>query len=220
MSSTTVIRVMVVDDHPVTIRGLRQVLEDCGGFEVVAEAGDGAEAVATAQQLRPDVVVMDAIMPKMDGVEACREICDLLPDTKVVMLTASTADDAAIEASAAGAAGFVHKYASGDELTDAIQQVAAGRLAIPETAVRRAFELIRTGAAMAPGPDVLTERETEVLTRFAQGGTYAQIAQQLDITKAAVRNAVYRIQDKLHVDSKQQMVVWAVRNGLLDTPRR
>lgn len=160
---------------------------------------------------------MDAIMPNKDGVEACREILDLLPDTKVLMLTASTEDDAAIAASAAGAAGFVHKYCRGDELLDAIRAVAAGRLMIPDDAVRRAFEMIRSGTVMTPLPQVLTEREAAVLTRFAAGNTYAQIAETLDISKVTVRNAIYRIQDKLHLSSKQEIVVWAVRSGLLDT---
>ena len=138
MSSTNGIRVMLVDDHPTTRRGLKEVLEDTGAFEVVAQAADGVEAVRTAEETRPDVIVMDVVMPRKDGVEACRDILDL-PETKVLMLTASTVDDAVIEAIAAGATGFVQKYSGSDELVDVVRGVAEGRLMIPDDAVRRVF---------------------------------------------------------------------------------
>ncbi len=216
MSSTNGIRVMLVDDHPITRRGLREVLEDSDGFDVVALAADGEEAVTRAEETRPDIVVMDVMMPKKDGVEACRDILDLLPDTKVLMLTASTEDDAVIEAIAAGAAGFVQKYLGSDELVNAIRKVAGGELTIPDDAVKQVFRLIRDGTAMAPGPKVLTAREREILTQFASGKSYGQIADDLGVGMTTVRNAIYRVQDKLGVESKQEIVVWAVRNGLLD----
>ena len=216
MSSTNGIRVMLVDDHPTTRRGLKEVLEDTGGFEVVAQAADGLEAVRTAEESRPDVIVMDVMMPRKDGVEACRDILDLLPETKVLMLTASTVDDAVIEAIAAGATGFVQKYSGSDELVDVVRGVAEGRLMIPDDAVRRVFKLIRGGAHLRPVPKPLTVREREILTQFARGKSYARIAEALGVTMTTVRNAVYRVQDKLEVESKQEIVVWAVRNGLLD----
>ena len=216
MSSNNGIKVLLVDDHPLVRRGLREVLEDSGGFEIVGEAADGVEAVGAAGESRPDVIVMDVMMPKKDGVEACRDILDLLPDTKVVMLTASTEEDAVIEAIAAGATGFVHKYSGSEDLVDALRKVAEGRLMIPEGAVTLAFKLIRSGAHLMPGPKVLTAREREVLTHFAGGKPYARIAEDLGVSTVTVRNAIYRIQDKLGVPSKQEIVVWAVRNGLLD----
>ena len=216
MSSTNGIRVMLVDDHPTTRRGLKEVLEDTGAFEVVAQAADGVEAVRTAEEARPDVIVMDVMMPGKDGVEACRDILDLLPETKVLMLTASTEDDAVIDAIAAGATGFVLKYSGSDELVDAVRGVAEGRLMIPDDAVRRVFMLIRGGAHLRPGAKMLTARERDILTQFATGRSYAQIAEALGVTMTSVRNAVYRVQDKLGVGSKQEIVVWAVRNGLLD----
>ena len=216
MPSTNGIRVMLVDDHPITRRGLREVLEDAGTFEVVAQAGDGVEAITRAEETRPDVVVMDVMMPKKDGVEACRSILDLLPETKVLMFTASSEEDAVIEAIAAGAAGFLQKYSGSDELMDAIRKVAEGRLMIPDDAVRRVFRLIRSGAVLTPGPNMLTVREREILTNFARGKPYAGIAEALGVSTVTVRNAIYRVQDKLGVESKQEIVVWAVRNGLLD----
>ena len=216
MSSNNGIRVMLVDDHPIVRRGLREVLEDSGGFEVVGQAADGVEAVRVAEESRPDVIAMDVIMPKKDGVEACRDILDLLPDTKVLMLTASTEDDAVVEAVAAGATGFVQKYTGSDELVDTVRQVAKGRLMISDDAVSRVFRLIRDGSAMKPGPKALTEREREVLTHFASGKSYSRIAEALGLSMVTVRNTIYRVRDKLGIESKQGMVVWAVRNGLLD----
>ena len=110
MSPAKRIRVMLVDDHPIVRDGLQEVLELSGEFEVVGQAGDGEQAVRTAEDLGPDVIVMDVMMPHKDGVEACREIMDLLPDTRVLMLTASTEEDAVIEAVAAGATGYLQKY--------------------------------------------------------------------------------------------------------------
>ena len=205
-----------MDDHPITRRGLREVLEDSDGFDVVALAADGEEAVTRAEETRPDIVVMDVMMPKKDGVEACRDILERMPDTKVLMITAATEEDAVIEAIAAGATGFVQKYSGSDELVHAVRKVAGGRLMIPDEAVRRVFRLIRSGAHLAPGPAVLTEREREVLSQFARGKSYAQIAESLSVSMVTIRNAIYRIQNKLGVETKQEIVVWAVRNGLLD----
>ena len=131
MSAAGRIRAMVVDDHPVMRSGLTEVLEASGRLEVVGEAGDGEEAVGTAGELKPQVIVMDVIMPRKDGVDACREIMELLPDTRVMMLTASTEEDAVIEAIAAGATGYLQKYSRPEELVDAVVDVAEGRLRIP-----------------------------------------------------------------------------------------
>ncbi len=216
MSSANTIRVMLVDDHPIMRRGLRDVLEDSGVFEVVEQAADGEEAVVRAEETRPDVIVMDVMMPKKDGVEACRDILDLLPDTKVLMLTASSEEDAVIEAVAAGATGYLQKYSGSDELVDAVRAVAGGRLMLPDDSVRRVFRLIREGGAPTVVPGILTEREREILAQFARGKSYAQIAKERGVSMTTVRNAIYRIQDKIGVRSKQEIVVWAVRNGLLD----
>ena len=211
-----VIRVMVVDDHPVMRRGLSDTLADEEGFEVAGQAADGVEAVRIAQETRPDVIVMDLFMPDRDGVEACREIVELLPDTRVLMLTASDEEDDVIRAVSAGATGFVRKFTPSDDLVHAVRQVAAGNLIIPEDAVRRAFKLLGEGVAWRPAPDLLSAREREVLTRFATGKAYADIAGDMGISKVTVRNTIYRVQNKLGVGSQQEIVVWAVQNGLLD----
>ena len=143
MSAAGRIRVMVVDDHPIMRNGLRDTLEASGRFEVVGEAGDGEEAVRTVAALNPEVIVMDVIMPVKDGIDACREIMELLPDMRIMILTASTEEDAVIEAIAAGATGYLQKYSRPEALVDAVLDVAEGRLRIPDQAVRRVFAMIR-----------------------------------------------------------------------------
>ena len=218
MSSADRIRVMVVDDHPIMRSGLRDVLEASGRLEVVGLAGDGEEAVRTVQGLGPEVIVMDVIMPRKDGVDACREIMELLPEIRVLMLTASTEEDAVIEAIAAGATGYLEKYSPPEDLVEAVLDVAAGRLRIPEKAVREAFAMVRGAREIASRQalDDLTTAEREILTLFASGTSYAQIAEARGNSTATVRNTLYRIQDKLGVKNKQELVIWAVRNGLLD----
>ena len=143
---------------------------------------------------------------------------ELLPDTKVLMLTASTEEDAVVEAVAAGATGYLQKYSGPDELADAVREVAEGRLRIPDSAIRRVFALIRGQRELTirRALDSLTTREREVLKLFASGSSYAEIAGAGGNSTVTVRNTVYRIQAKLRINSKQELVVWAVRNGLLD----
>ena len=160
--------------------------------------------------------VLPLAAPAHPRLEQPAQHSELLPDTKVLMITASTEEDAVVEAIAAGATGFVQKYSGSDELVDTLRQVAEGRLMIPDDAMRRVFRLIRGGTHLMPGPKMLTSREREVLAQFARGKSYAQIADALGVSMVTVRNAIYRVQDKIGVDSKQEIVVWAVRNGLLD----
>lgn len=211
-------RVLLVDDHPLVLDSLRRVLENTGEFEVVGQASDGEEAVPMAEKLRPDAIVMDLIMPGKDGVATCREIVDLLPDSRVLMLTASTDDDAVIAAVAAGATGYVIKDAGLTDLLEAVRDVATGQVRIPISAIRRACTVAYGQAESADDQhgQELTEREREVLTMFAGGCSYSDIAEVQGNSASTVRNVVYRIQDKLAVGSRQGLVVWAVRNGLLD----
>ena len=218
MSSADRIRVMVVDDHPIMRNGLRDTLEASGRFEVVGEAGDGDEAVRTVAELNPEVIVMDVIMPGMDGIDACREIMERQPDMRIMILTASTEEDAVIEAIAAGATGYLQKYSRPEELVQAVLDVAEGRLRIPDQAVRRVFAMIRGERRMVSRRplDKLTALERATLTLFASGRTYAEIAEARGISTVTVRNTLYRVQNKLGVARKQELVIWAVRNGLLD----
>ena len=211
-------RVMLVDDHEIMRDGLREVLERSSNFEVVGQAGDGVSAVNIALKLKPDVIVMDVMMPLKNGIDACREITELLPDTKVLILTASAEEDAVMEAVAAGATGFLQKYSGKEKLLDTVREVADGEYRIPSSVLRSVFAGIRGTAERktTEGPKSLTQRDREILTLFAQGLSYAEIAEARNNQPLTIRNAVYSIQDKLGVATKQELVVWAVRNGLLD----
>ena len=218
MSTDERIRVMVVDDHEIVRIGLKQVLELSGEFEVVGQAADGEEAVRVAAEVSPDLVLMDVIMPRKDGVEACREIMESAPNVRVVMLTASSAEDAVVESVAAGASGYLLKETDMEQLLSALRSAAVGDFRLPPEMVRRAFTAIRGDgsagdAAAAAG---LTDRQREILVQFARGLTYAQIAEARGIRPVTVRNAVYGIQEKLGLEKVQGLVFWAVRNGLLE----
>ena len=217
MAPDTKARVMIVDDHEVVRDGLREALQRSGDFEVVGEAWNGEDAVRVAQSLEPDVIIMDVIMPLKNGIDACREVTETLPDTQVVMLTASTEEDAVVEAVAAGAVGYVQKYSGKDELMRTVRGVAGGEYRIPAGVVKSVFASIRAGAWRHSREfNKLTAREREILTLFAQGLSYAQVAHARGNQPVTVRNAIYGIQDKLGIGTKQELVVWAVRNGLLD----
>ncbi len=218
MSSTERIRVMVADDHPIMRNGLREALDGEEDFEVVGQASDGVEAVRMAQRVEPDVIVMDVMMPGKDGVDACREIMEASPNVQVLMLTASTAEDAVIEAVAAGATGYLQKHSGPEELAVAIRDLAQGKLRIPDRYIRRVFAIIRGQRGLGGGRTLesITDREREILRLFAEGRSYAQIAETRGNKASTIKNAIYRIQEKLGVESKQELVVWAVRNGLLD----
>ena len=161
-------------------------------------------------------MVMDVMMPKKDGVEACREIMESLPDTRVIMLTASTEEEAMIEAVAAGATGYLQKVSGMDLLLGTLKLVAAGEMQVPPEVVRRVFARIRREAKLEEEQDELTGREKEMLASFSQGMSYNAIAEARGVKPVTVRNALYSIQSKLGLGTKQEIVVWAVRNGLLD----
>lgn len=218
MTQTAHTRVMIVDDHEIMRDGLRALLRQSGDFEVVGEAADGEVAVRVAQDLKPDVIVMDVMMPIKDGIDACREITETLPDTRVLIFTAATAEDAALEAVAAGATGYLLKYSGKEELLRTVRDVGDGEYRIPDSVLRRVFADIRASAQRKKilGLGGLTRREREILTLFAQGLSYSKIADVRGNQPVTVRNAIYGIQNKLKIETKQELVVWAVRNGLLD----
>ena len=192
------------------------MLEQSQEFQVVGQAKDGVEAIRAASELSPDIIVMDVMMPNKDGVEACREIMESQPNTRVIMLTASTEEDAVIEAVAAGATGYLQKVSGIDQLLTTVKVVAAGEMRVPTEVVRRVFAWIRSGAKPQDDQTKLTRREQEILTSFSRGMSYTEIAEARGVKPVTIRNAVYIIQNKLGVGTKQEMVVWAVRSGLLD----
>ncbi len=218
MATSAPFTVLVVDDHPITRSGIARMLEDSGRFVVVGQAEDGREALRIAGELKPQVVILDVIMPRMDGIEACRELMALLPDTRVMILTAASQQDAVIDSVAAGATGFLEKYVAPEELLAGVVDVAEGRLRVPDEAVKRVFAMLRGQLPfdVARPADRLTNIERETLTLFASGKSYNEIASHRGNSVVTVRNTLYRIQDKLGIETKQELVIWAVRSGLLD----
>ena len=210
--------VMLVDDHQVMRDLLRDALENTGEFHVVAQAADGQEALQVASEAAPDVIVMDVIMPVMDGIDACREITELLPDTRVLMLTASNEQDAIVRSIAAGATGYLQKYSSKEQLLETLREVAEGEFRIPGNAARRLARAVRSPSADAASErlETLTDRELEILKLFAQGLTYQEIGEIRSNSALTVRNAVSGVQKKLGFKTRQQMVVWAIRSGVVD----
>ena len=210
--------VMLVDDHQVMRDLLRDALENTGEFQVVAQAANGQEALRMVRDAAPDVIVMDVIMPVMDGIEACREITELLPDTKVLMLTASNEQDAIVKSIAAGATGYLQKYSGKEQLLATLREVARGEFRIPGDAARRLARAVRSPSSDAVSEQLgtLTDRERDILKMFAEGLTYQEIGEIRNNSALTVRNAVSGIQRKLGFKTRQQMVLWAVRTGLVD----
>ena len=216
-NTTTPIRTMIVDDHSIVRDGISQALEESGLFCIVGQASDGVEATRLAGQLDPELIIMDVIMPNKDGVEACRDIMSTQPSTRVIIFTASTEDDAIIEAVAAGATGYLPKEANREQLLSTAKRVADGEIQIPPHLIQEVFAGIRgTERPRDRQRNLLTQREREILTAFAKGMSYAEIAQDRQIRPTTARNAIYGIQHKLDINTMQELVVWAVRNGLLD----
>ena len=221
MSSETKIKVMIVDDHAIVREGIAEVLEQSGDFEVVGQAGDGEEAVNKVQELRPDVVIMDILMPVKDGIEACRDITAALPDTRVLMLTASNRHGAIVQAVNAGATGYLQKFSGKEMLLSTVREVAGGEFRVQGEAAKKLVTGLSGGGSGVPIPpselNRLTDRERDLLRMFARGMSYAEMAEARgNSNPMTVRNAIYAIRRKLGVGSRQEMGVWAARSGLLD----
>jgi two-component system, NarL family, response regulator LiaR len=205
------IRVLIADDHSVVRQGLRAFLEGDRGIELVGEAKDGADAVRMAHRLRPDVILMDLLMPGMDGLSATAAVRRDLPDTEVLALTSVLEDAAVVGAVRAGAIGYMLKSAEPEELRTAIRAAAAGQVQLAPEAAARLMREVR-----APeGPEKLSEREIEVLRLVASGLANKKIARELGITERTVKAHVGSILSKLHLESRTQAALYAGRIGLV-----
>jgi len=215
------LRVMVVDDHALFRRGLEMVLAQEPDLELVGEASDGEEAVKRAEELVPDVVLMDVRMPKRSGIEAAGEIRDLLPHVKILMLTISDDEADLYDAIKAGASGYLLKEIPIEEVAEAIRSVWAGQSRIsPSMASKLLTEFAAISKAANERPAVptprLTDREMEVLRLVAQGMNNRDIAKELYISENTVKNHIRNILEKLHLHSRMEAVVYAVREKLLE----
>jgi two-component system, NarL family, response regulator LiaR len=218
MSQT--IRVLVADDHVVVRKGIRALLATEPGIDVVGEATDGAEAVHAAAELRPDVILMDIVMPTVDGIEAVRRIMAAQPGSRILMLTSFATDDQIFPALKAGALGYLLKDTGPEDLVQAIRQVHRGESSLHPTIARKVLQELSRPPQRPPTPDPLTEREVEVLRLVAQGRSNQEIARMLVVSEATVRTHVSSILSKLHLASRTQAALYALREGLasLDDP--
>ena len=207
------IRVLIADDHSVVLEGLRMFLERDPELTVVGEAVDGAEAVRLAQHLRPDVVLMDLLMPVMDGIAAISAIRKQLPETEVIALTSVLESTAVVGAVKAGAIGYLLKDTKAPELRKAIKAAAAGQVQLSPQASAYLVHEIRTPEVI----EALTEREREVLHLLVQGLSNKEIARDMRIVEDTVKIHVKHILAKLGVPSRTQAVLCAIRLGLVST---
>jgi two-component system, NarL family, response regulator LiaR len=211
------IRIVLVDDHAVVREGLRAFLELQDDFEVVGEAEDGQAAVREAERLRPDVILMDLVMPGLDGVGAMQALRESLPEARVIVLTSFADDDRLLPAIQAGAAGYLLKDAQPAELARAVRAAHAGEALLDPSVAARLVDAI----AQAPGSDPaerLTPREREVLELIAQGRPNKLIARELEISEKTVKAHVGRVLEKLGVSDRTQAALYAVRTGLVPPP--
>jgi DNA-binding NarL/FixJ family response regulator len=205
------IRIVVTDDHAVVRQGLRMFLELDPELEVVGEAANGAEAVALAKALQPDVVLMDLLMPVMDGITAIGKLREEAPEVEVIALTSVLEDASVVGAVRAGATGYLLKDTNADELRRAVKAAAAGQVQLSPEAATRLMREVRAPEK----PESLTERETDVLKLLAKGRANKEIARDLAIGEKTVKTHVSSILAKLGVQSRTQAVLHAMKAGLI-----
>jgi two-component system, NarL family, response regulator LiaR len=208
------IRVLIADDHAIVRKGIRALLATQAGVEVVGEAGNGQEAVDRAAALQPDVILMDLLMPVMDGIEATRQIVARWPQVRILVLTSFASDEKIVPAVRAGALGYLLKDSGPEELVQALQHVYRGESSLHPLIARKVLRALARPADRPPAPEALTARERQVLRLLGQGLNNAQIAAELVVTQATVRSHLGNILGKLHLDNRPQAVLYALREGL------
>ena len=217
------IRVLVADDQAIVRKGICALLATEADIEVVGEARDGYQALAEIDRASPDVVLMDLVMPGMDGLEATRRITASQPAVRILVLTSFAGDDKVLPAVKAGALGYLLKDSRPEELIEAIRQVHRGESSLHPLVARRLLQELAGPAGQAEEADSLTEREIEVLRLVAHGHSNREISEQLTISEATVRTHVSNILSKLNLCSRTQAALYALREGLAslhdtDTP--
>ena len=206
-------RILIVDDHEVVREGLRALLSKREGFDVVGQAGTMEQAISEAARSQPDVIVMDVRLPDGSGIEACREIREVRPETKVIMLTSYADDDAVFASILAGAAGYVLKQTRGAALADAIAAVARGESLLDAAVTQKVMERVRSASLRkADDPlDALTEQEHKILALIAEGKTNKEIADEVYLSDKTVKNYVSNILSKLNLRRRSEAAAFIAR---------
>jgi len=216
---TETIHILIADDHAIVREGLRALIDTEPGMELVGEAADGVEAVLRARSLQPDVILLDLVMPRKDGIEAIGEIKQENPEARILVLTSFAEDDKVFPAIKAGALGYLLKDSSPQELLQAIREVYRGESSLHPAIARKLIRELNRPSDLPATEEPLTEREVEVLILVARGLSNQEIAERLVVSERTVRTHVSNILGKLHLANRTQAALYAVREGLagLDT---
>jgi NarL family two-component system response regulator LiaR len=211
-----IIRVLLADDHAVVREGLRALIASEPGMEVAGEAADGVEAVLKARSLQPDVILLDLVMPRKNGIEAITEIKQENPGARIMVLTSFAEDDKVFPAIKAGALGYLLKDCSPQELLQAIRETSQGESSLHPSIARKVIQELNRPSNLPPSEEPLTEREVEVLRLVGHGMPNQEIADRLTISERTVRAHVSSILTKLHLANRTQAALYAIREGLAD----
>jgi DNA-binding NarL/FixJ family response regulator len=210
--STATVRVFLLDDHEIVRRGVRELLEAEDDLEVVGEAGTEQEALARIDATRPEVAILDVRLPDGDGVQVCREILSRHPDTRCIMLTSFTDEEALFQAVVAGASGYLLKQLRGTDIVDAVRRVARGESLLDPATSQRMMERLREEARGDPLLERLSPQERRILDYITQGLTNRQIAAEMFLAEKTVKNYVSNLLAKLGMESRTQAAVYATRS--------
>jgi NarL family two-component system response regulator LiaR len=216
----TPIRVLIVDDQAIVRKGIRALLSEVEYIKVVGEASDGQEAVTQAEGLNPDVILMDLVMPGMNGIEAIGQITSRQEEARILVLTGFSTDDKVFPAMKAGALGYLLKDSEPADLLQAIRQVHRGEPSLHPTIARKVLQEMQRPSKRPPTPDPLTDRELQVLRLVAKGLSNRQIAERLVVTEATVRSHVSNTLSKLHLANRVQATLYALQEGLTSLENR
>lgn len=214
MSKPNTIRIFIADDHAIVRKGVRSLLSLEEDMEVVGEATNGREAVRGVGELNPDVILMDLLMPELDGIQAIQQIIAKQPSAKVLVLTSFDTDDKIFPAIKMGALGYLLKDSDPSELATAIRQVNAGQCSLHPVIARKVLQELNLSPKQPTSAQSLTEREVEVLRMVARGKSNRQIAEELFISPGTVRTHLSSILGKLHLASRTQATLYALKEGL------
>ncbi len=209
------IRILIVDDHTIVRAGLKALFDLVDDMQVVAEAENGAKAITAYLAYRPDIVLMDLVMPELDGIQAIQAITDKDPQAHILALTSFSTDDMVFPSIKAGALGYILKDSVPSKLLDAIRQVHAGNLSLPPEIARKVLAEMGKPEDQPPTPEPLTVREFQVLRMMAQGMGNQEIADALVVAPVTIRTHVSHILDKLHLANRVQATLYALREGLV-----